>query len=147
MNRLTIPILASGLALLATPALADPCTAIPDRGPKPTWIKPGAQFSGQVRHIIDGDGICVSAGPDPRTWVEVRIADFYAPELSEPGGREAKAAMSRLTMGRTVSCTVQRGNNGRPISYDRVIAVCRLNGRSLAEHMRAAGQREGGRGQ
>lgn len=89
-----------GAALLlcsATPALADPCTAIPDRGPVPPWLHKGAQFSGPVAYIGDGDSLCVAAVPgrevDQSTWVEVRVADFYAPELHEAGGPEAKAAL------------------------------------------------------
>jgi len=140
-----IAILAAALALLATPALADPCKAIPDRGPVPTWIEPGAVFTGQVRHILDGDGLCVGNSPDPKTWVEVRLEDFYAPELREPGGQAAKATLSRITAGRTVRCVVTR--RGRVRSYDRVVATCTLNGRSLRDHMTAAGIREGGRGQ
>lgn len=146
MNRLIFPA-AFGLALLASPALADPCKAIPDRGPAPSWIKPGAQFAGQVRYVGDGDSICVGNSSNPASWVEVRLADWYAPELNEPGGQQAKAAMSRIAQGRAVTCTVQQGNNGRVISYDRVIATCRLNGRSLRDFMQSAGVREGGRGQ
>jgi micrococcal nuclease len=143
MNRLAI-IAAAVLALTATEAHADPCQAIPDKGPAPSWIKPGAEFTGQVRYVGDGDSLCVGSSPDPRTWVEVRLEDFYAPELSEPGGREAKAAMSRIAMGRTVRCVVTR--RGRVRSWDRVVATCRLNGRGLREHMKSAGVAEGGRG-
>jgi hypothetical protein len=24
------------------------------------------------------------------TWIEIRLSDFYAPELNEPGGRQAR---------------------------------------------------------
>lgn len=37
-------------------------------------------------YIADGDSLCVEVSPGPAGWVEVRLADFYAPELSEPGG-------------------------------------------------------------
>ncbi|MCQ4052141.1 nuclease, partial [Klebsiella pneumoniae] len=42
-----------GLALLAaltttTATKADPCRAIPDRGPMPSYLHRGAQFSGPV---------------------------------------------------------------------------------------------------
>lgn len=131
-------------ACTATPARADPCTAIPDRGPAPAWIVHGAQFAGTVRHVGDGDSICVSSSPDPRTWVEVRLADFYAPELSEPGGRAAASRMRALAAGRTAACEVTR--EGRVRSYDRVVATCRIGGRSLGDLMRAAGVGEGGRG-
>lgn len=126
--------LAAGLGVLAAPlsALADPCTApLPARG---------TVFSGQVRHIIDGDGLCVGRGGDPSTWIEVRLADFYAPELSEPGGEAAKTALAHAALGRWADCRAR----GR--SYDRVVAVCRVGGAPLGEILRRAGVRQGGRG-
>lgn len=84
--------------MLALPALADPCT-----GPLP---KEGARFSGVVRYVGDGDGLCVGASSDPSTWIEVRLADFYAPELHDPGGAEAKAALARLAQNKTAQWVV-----------------------------------------
>ncbi len=130
----------------ASPALADPCKAIPDRGPAPIWAKPGYSVTGPVRYIADGDGLCVGASADPETWVEIRLADFYAPELRDPGGAAAKAALERITRGRTLSCVAQRGQGGRVLSYDRLIAVCRLGGVSLGDLMRRSGVAEGGNG-
>jgi micrococcal nuclease len=119
-------------------ALADPCKAIPDKGPMPAHLKPGSTFSGAVSYVGDGDGLCVALGPSPTDWVEVRIADFYAPELHEPGGQEAKTALERITKGRRVECRAIRQ------SYDRVVARCALQGRSLGDLMRSAGVRGGG---
>lgn len=122
-------LLCAALLALATAAQADPCEA-----PLP---KRGETFSGAVRYVGDGDGLCVSG---PHGLIEVRLADFYAPELQEPGGPEAKAALSLLTMGRQVVCIADRR------SYDRVVAVCRLGGVSVGDLMRGAGVAEGGRG-
>jgi micrococcal nuclease len=131
-----------GAALLslcaATAALSDPCKAIPDKGPMPAHLKPGSTFSGPVSYVGDGDSLCVALGPAPADWVEVRIADFYAAELHEPGGREAKATLERIAKGRRVECVAQHR------SYDRVVARCTLQGRSLGSLMRAAGFRKGG---
>jgi hypothetical protein len=55
---------------LAGPALADPCKAIPDRGPAPAWLAPGARFSGPVVYVGDGDSLCVAVGPGASSWVE-----------------------------------------------------------------------------
>lgn len=136
-------LLAAGLSLAgmatATPALADPCKAVPDRGPTPAWLKPGQTFGGQVRYVGDGDSLCVGASADPRSWVEVRLADFNAPELAEPRGPAAKAALSRLTLGRTLACRAGRR------SYDRIVARCTLNGVSVGTLLRRAGAEEGGR--
>jgi micrococcal nuclease len=82
-----------GLALLgglaiATGTRADPCKAIPDRGPMPSYLYRGAHFSGPVVYVGDGDSLCVAVGQGPANWVEVRLEDFYSPELhSQSGGR------------------------------------------------------------
>ncbi len=123
-------------------ASADPCRAIPDKGPMPAYVARGMTFKGPVVYVGDGDSLCVAVGSRPQSpdnWVEVRLADFYAPELSKPGGREAKAALERLVMGRRTTCFAQHR------SHDRVVAVCRINGRSVAAQMRSYGVAEGGR--
>ncbi len=80
--------IAFGFALSLTPALADPCEA-----PLPSK---GEAFAGVVSYVVDGDGLCVGAD---RGGIEVRLGDFNAPELREPGGREAKAMLERIAMG------------------------------------------------
>lgn len=136
--------LAALIVLTAGPALADPCTAVPDRGPTPEWLRSGRTFSGPVTYVGDGDSLCVAAvrgrEHDRSTWVEVRVADFYAPELSEPGGREARETLRTLAMGRTLTCRAGRR------SWDRVVADCRLGGAALGTLMARAGVVEGGRG-
>jgi len=106
----------------------------------PSYLYPGAAFAGPVTYVGDGDSLCVAVGPGPESWVEVRVEDFYAPELHAPGGEEAKAALARIAMGRTVTCVA--GHR----SYDRVVATCALRGRTLGDLMRAAGVPEGGNG-
>jgi endonuclease YncB( thermonuclease family) len=130
------------LAALATPAvaLADPCKAIPDHGPLPGYLYPGATFSGPVVYVGDGDSLCVAVGPGPQKWVEVRVADFYAPELHDPDGPAAKAALERIAKGRQAVCMADHQ------SYDRVVARCEIGGRSVGDLMRRAGIAEGGRG-
>ena len=127
------------LLALAAPAIAhaDPCEGeLPDRA--------GQSFSGAVRYVGDGDGLCVGASENPVTWIEVRLADFDAPELNASGGRAARDHLRRLVMGRQLNCVAMRGRNGRVTVYDRVIATCRLDGRRVGDLMRAAGVREGG---
>ncbi len=126
---------------LATPALADPCKAIPDRGPMPSYLKRGATFSGPVTYVGDGDSLCVAVGQGAANWVEVRVEDFYAPELNAPGGREAKQTLTRLAHGKRAVCTASHR------SHDRVVATCRINGVSVGDLMRGAGVVEGGNGQ
>lgn len=115
---------------VAPAALADPCNA-----PLPP---PHSQFGGVVDYIVDGDGLCVSG-------IEVRLGDFNAPELREPGGKEAKAALTEIALGKHVDCVSCLGARSRCRSYDRVIATCALGGRTLGEMMRDKGVAEGGR--
>jgi endonuclease YncB( thermonuclease family) len=140
-NRLRLSSAAIALSLLAfaAPARADPCKAIPDKGPLPAWLKPGKVFNGTVRYIGDGDSLCIGSSADTSTWVEVRLVDFDAPELGEPGGRQARDALSRIALGRPVRCVA--GSR----SWDRVVAKCTLNGRPIGDLLRAAGVAEGGR--
>lgn len=137
---------ALGVLAVASVAHADPCKAIPDRGPPPAWAKAGYVASGTVRYVADGDSLCVGSTSNPQSWVEIRIADFDAPELRSPDGPEAKRTLERIAQGRRVVCTALRGKNGRVVSYDRLIAVCRINGASIGDLMRRAGVREGGNG-
>lgn len=124
-------------AALPAVAWADPCEgALPRRA--------GESFSGQVRYVGDGDSLCVGDSSDPTTWIEVRLADFDAPELHADGGQAAKRALEQLTLGRDAQCVAVRGRSGRVISYDRVIATCRIGGRRIGDALRASGVREGG---
>lgn len=132
MNRLHLIAAASFLACAwSAPALADPCEgALPAKG---------TTFAGVVRYVGDGDGLCVGPAGRPDRWIEVRLADFYAPELHEAGGREAKRRLERLAMGKPLVCRAGRR------SYDRVVATCTLRGRPLGTLLRQTGGIEGGR--
>lgn len=138
----TLRTLALAIACLgfAAGARADPCHAIADNGALPEYLAPGASFSGPVVYVGDGDSLCVGVGPARSEWVEVRLADFYAPELSSSDGPAAKRALEALAMGREVSCVAQHQ------SYDRIVARCELDGRSLGDLLRTGGGAEGGNG-
>lgn len=100
----------------------------------------GSTFTGIVRHVIDGDGFCVGESASPVDLIEVRLADFYAPELGAPAGREAKAALGDLALHHTVNCRAGKR------SYDRVVSTCTIDGVSVGERMRELGINQGGRG-
>ena len=125
---------------LATQAMADPCEAIPEDGPTPAYLNLDAVFTGPVNLVIDGDSICVAVAPGPAGAVEVRLADFYAPESAAPGGRAAKAALEKIALGRTAVCTAGMR------THDRIAARCVVDGRPLGDTLRAAGISEGGNG-
>lgn len=134
--RLVLP--TAALTLLPSLAFADPC-----EGPLPRHA--GQTFSGTVRYVGDGDGLCIGQSDDPSTWIEVRLADFDAPELVSPAGRAVKATLERIAVGQQAHCVAGGGRTRRVISYDRVIATCRINGRRIGDLLREAGAEEGGR--
>jgi micrococcal nuclease len=128
------------LIACASVAHADPCKAIPDRGPLPPYLYPGARFVGPVTYVGDGDSLCVAVGPGEQGLVEVRLADFYAPELHAPGGAHAKAILVSITTGKRAACVADHR------SHDRIVAQCTIGGTSIGLRMRAAGVAEGGNG-
>lgn len=135
----------TGLVVLAaltttTAVQADPCKAIPDRGPMPSYLHRGAHFSGPVVYVGDGDSLCVAVGQGPANWVEIRLEDFYAPELHSPAGPAAKAALQRIARGQNAECIANHQ------SYDRVVATCRIGGHSIGDLLKAVGNVEGGNG-
>ena len=133
--------LAAALWAIAGVASADPCTRIPDRGPMPAELRAGQRFSGPAVYVGDGDSLCVETirGIGGAGWVEVRLADFRALELREPGGTASRDALRRLTFGRRLNCIA------RNRTYDRVAANCTLNGVGVGDHLRRLGVPEGGR--
>lgn len=128
---------ASIAACLSTPALADPC-----EGRLPTQA--GAEISGIVRYVGDGDSLCVGKTADPDEWIEIRLSDFNAPELYGPGGGVAKAALVRVALDHAAVCITEAGRNGRVVSFDRVIARCRIGHKTVGDLLRAEGIAEGG---
>ena len=133
-HAMRVPVILAALiaGAWASPALADPCEgALPAKG---------TAFSGVVRYVGDGDSLCVGPAGRSDRWIEIRLAAFYAPELNEPGGINAKRRLKRVAMGKVLTC------RAGPRSYDRVVAACMLGGRPLDSVLRAAGGVEGGRG-
>lgn len=135
--RLLIVAATLGVLCPSAPVDADPCEA-------PLPSQAGVRFSGVARYVGDGDGLCVGKTANPQEWIEVRLADFDAPELHKPGGPAAKAALEHVALQRAVVCTTERGRSGRSISYDRVIARCRIGATNVGELLRHAGIAEGG---
>jgi hypothetical protein len=119
-------------------ALADPCEAISPNKPLPAYLNFGETFSGPVVQVLDGDSLYVAMGPSHEKWVEVRLADFFAPEAKQPGGPAAKAALERIALGRQAVCIANLP------TYDRIAARCSIDGRAIGDEMRAAGINEGG---
>lgn len=130
--------IAAFASIVAPTCYADPCEA-----ELPT--KAGATFSGAIKYVGDGDSLCVGSGKDGRRWIEVRLADFDAPELSTPEGKKAKAILEFEVLGKEVTCTVTKGRSGKTTTYDRVLAVCRAGSLAVGDMIRRAGAPTGGR--
>ncbi len=149
--------LPSGFSWFAVAAALVAASAISKIGPAPAAVSrahdgaasdgcdaplpsPGEVFRGPVTRVIDGDSLCVGG-------VEVRLGDFDAPERGERGASEASAALRRIASGREVVCRTCEGARraGRCISYDRIVATCRIDGRALGEAMRDLRVAGGGR--
>lgn len=130
------------LSLLATGTVTSPAHADPCEAPLPSQA--GLRFHGTVRYVGDGDSICVGRTSDPNEWIEIRLADFDAPELHQAGGPAAKAMLERIALHQEVTCTTERGRGGRVVSFDRVIARCRIGPGSIGDRLRQAGVVAGG---
>ncbi len=109
----------SVLVLLLVVAVAATAPAAPRRAP--------VVVAGVVAHVRDGDTIVVGRTP-------VRLFGISAPERDHPLGRAATRFMRRLALGKAAVC---RGDGSR--SHDRVVAICRVDGRDLGEAVVAAG--------
>jgi endonuclease YncB( thermonuclease family) len=99
MTKMTIVLLAGLLAL----ALQAPAATKSKSKPKePT---PPAEVTGSVSRVIDGDTLWVKTAADDKPVV-VRIEGVDAPEICQPGGKEAAAWLADLALNRNV--TVKR---------------------------------------
>lgn len=140
MLRLTL--IVTLIAATTAPAIANTCSApLPKDGDRP--LGGGDRLTGWVTYIIDGDSLCVSTTTPatPQSSFEVRLGDFSAPELDEPGGQEAKEALSKLALGQSVECWPDDQDK-----LNRIVAVCMLCYENIGNLMRAQGVRENGRG-
>ncbi len=82
----------------------------------------------KVNKVIDGDTfeVITKIGETKR----VRIANYNAPELNQPGGKKAAKKLKDLIDGKTVSI-VPKGK-----SYGRVVADVRLNRKKISKMMK-----------
>ena len=76
-------------------------------------------LEGRVTVVRDVDTIVVAGTP-------VRLNGLDGPEVSNRAGQEARAFMTRLLRGQTVTCQL----NGER-TYDRWVGVCFLDGQDI----------------
>lgn len=77
-----------------------------------------------IAYVIDGDTIIIARE-------RIRIQNFNAPELDQPGGQAAKAKLQAITRGKTVHCDGKARDR-----YARLVARCSVNGMDIGQEMR-----------
>lgn len=83
--------------------------------------------SGMVTHVRDVDTIIVGMHP-------IRLFGIDGPELSTSYGISAKEALEEIVLEQNVSC-----NPTGQTSYDRIVAICYLNGVDLGALLISSG--------
>lgn len=79
-----------------------------------------AETLATVADVHDGDTLTLASGE------RVRLAEIDAPELGQPYGAEARAALSARVLGRTVAVEPEKRR-----SFGRRVAVLRVDGASV----------------
>ena len=90
-------------------------------------LRSDGQIEDVVGKVIDGDTLYV--GP-----TKIRLQGIAASELDEPFGPEARDFLTAIALGKRARCDLTG-----EISFDRQVAVCRIDGRDLGEMMIEAG--------
>lgn len=121
--------------LLRIPALAllGPLAflACLDAAPRSLQREP-EMLTGRVARVGDGDTLDLEAPGHPR--LRIRLQGIDAPELAQEHGREAKAALESMVMGREVQVRC-----GRKDAHNRRLGVVLLGGRDVNQALVAAG--------
>jgi micrococcal nuclease len=98
---------------------------------------------GVVTRVVDGDTVWVSAVTSPnrapgRETLKVRILGIDAPEICQPGGPEARAALRGHVLGQTVtlSSPLSRSHD----DYGRLLATIDKQGEDVGHWMVRRGQ-------
>ena len=88
---------------------------------------PDGQLEEVVGKVIDGDTLFV--GP-----TKIRLQGIAAPEWDEPFGPEARAFLIAVALGKRARCDLTGER-----SFDRQVAVCRIDGQDLGRLIVGAG--------
>jgi endonuclease YncB( thermonuclease family) len=88
---------------------------------------PDDQIEDVVGKVVDGDTLYV--GP-----VKIRLQGIAAPELDEPLGPEARDFLTAFALGKPARCDLTGD-----LSFDRQVAVCRIDGQDLGRLIVEAG--------
>lgn len=96
-------------------------------------VQAQAVYSATVSHVSDGDTLWVQpdAGGPPR---KLRIDGIDAPEICQPGGEAARAALMQLALRKRVSVSVRRHDD-----YGRGLARLQVEGGDLGAQLVRSG--------
>ena len=94
-------------------------------------VSAGPATAERVVRVVDGDSIVVDSSGNR---VEVRIADIDAPEMDQPHGEAAKAALEELVGDRVVRLELIGGD-----AYRRIVANVFVDDRDVAAELVAGG--------
>ncbi len=90
-------------------------------------LRSDGQIEDVVGKVIDGDTLYV--GP-----TKIRLQGIAAPELDELLGPEARDFLAAIALGKRARCDLTG-----ELSFDRQVAVCRIDGRDLGRLIVEAG--------
>ena len=85
------------------------------------------QVEGVVSRVLDGDTLFVGS-------TNIRLQGIAAPELDEPFGPEARDFLIAIALGKRARCDLAGER-----SFDRQVAVCRIDGQDLGRLVVEAG--------
>lgn len=105
----------AALLFLAVPT-SDPVFASPPSARTAAANPVYDSFPARAVRVKDGDSVIVRRRNGRLS--EIRLAGIDAPELSQPGGRDAKAALKRLLNGREIRVDVTDRDR-----YNRLVAM------------------------
>lgn len=89
--------------------------------------------AGVVTRVVDGDTLWIQlAGRDKP--LKVRLEGIDAPEICQPGGVKAQAALSKWVMGQSVAVTTRTHDD-----FGRAVGTVYLQGQDVARQMVANG--------
>jgi endonuclease YncB( thermonuclease family) len=80
----------------------------------------GGQVTGRVNQVPSGDTLLLGA-------TEIGLKGIVTPQAEDPAGEAARAFLSDLALGKTVTCALTGER-----AWDRIFATCSLDGQDLA---------------
>ena len=93
-----------------------------------------AIVEGMVTRVSDGDTLWVRPAEGGRP-IKIRLDGVDAPEICQPGGREARQALEKLVLRQPVTLEVRVRDD-----YGRRVATLRREGRDVGEQLVRDGQ-------